>query len=109
VARARRWAGRRAGSKRRWLMVRLAPHAGMVGLAVVFPAIAGFLFGGRDVTWLSAVYGWVALVVLVVAAAAASAGTLIARSVHVARLQRAPDGDRGEVSRRGAPDPLRLG
>ena len=86
--RARRWVRRRTGVAvwRTWL--RLLPHAALVGVATFFPAFAGFLFGGRDITWLSAVYGWGALVVLVAVTGIASLTTAVARAAHLYAFRR---------------------
>ena len=83
VRRSRRWARRRTGIPS-WLTgLRFLPHATLVGAAVFFPTFAGFLFGGRDVTWLSAVYGWGALVVLVCVTGIASLTTTVARAARL--------------------------
>ena len=88
LLRSRRWARRRTGVTvwRTWL--RFLPHAAVVGVAIFFPTFAGFLFGGRDITWLSAVYGWVALVVLVAVTGIASLTTAVARAAHLWALHR---------------------
>lgn len=36
----------------------LLPHAGLILVVAMFPDVAGFVFGGRNVTWVSALYGW---------------------------------------------------
>ena len=44
--------------------------------------------GGRDVTWLAAAYGWLALVVFVLVVLMATAATLIARVWQLSLLRR---------------------
>jgi CubicO group peptidase (beta-lactamase class C family) len=86
VARAGRWARRR----------RSAPLPAALGLlALVLVLVAGVMFPrlaeasiGRDVTWRAAAYEWPALLVVVCAALAAAAGTLLARSWQWSRLHR---------------------
>jgi CubicO group peptidase (beta-lactamase class C family) len=88
LLRARRWARRRTGVAVWRTCIRFLPHAGLVGVAVFFPAVARFLFGGRGIAWLSAVYGWGALVVLVAVIGIASLTTAIARAAHLHALRR---------------------
>ncbi len=58
---------------------RLIPDLGVLALGIAFPTIAGYLIGGRDVSWLAAAYGWPALVAFVLAAMVASAVSMVAR------------------------------
>lgn len=88
VLRSQRWVTRRARTPAWRVALRLVPHVALIALAAVFPGVAGFLFGGRDVTWLSAVYGWVALVTLVTVAALASLATTGARATHLLHRRR---------------------
>ena len=61
---------------------------GVLALGVAFPKIAGYLLGGRDVSWLAAAYGWPALAAFVLAAMVASAVSLTAAGVAGDRLRR---------------------
>jgi hypothetical protein len=79
VSASRHWASSRAPSRVRTLL-RLIPTLGILALGVAFPKIAGYLVGGRGVSWLAAAYGWPALVAFVLAAMVASAVSLIARA-----------------------------
>ena len=53
-----------------------------------FPTLAGYLFGGRDVTWFSAAYNWFALVALVSAVALSEFGVIAARVGQLVRRRR---------------------
>lgn len=87
VLRSGRWAARRTKSPAWRVALRLLPHFVPIALCLAFPAIAGFLFGGRDVTWISALYGWFALVALVAVAAVAEVGVIVARIGHLVRVR----------------------
>lgn len=90
VVRARRWATRRAGLPAWRVAAALLPDLAALALCLRFPVLAGLLFGGRDVTWFSAAYGWFALAVLVAATALAAAGVVTARVCALLRLPAAP-------------------
>ncbi len=84
--RPRQWLARasRPGTPSRIRVVSgLLLQFGLLGLVVAFPFIAGFAFGGRAVTWVSATYAWPAMVVLVLAVLAATLATLGARGRQV--------------------------
>lgn len=85
VLRSGRWAARRTKSPAWRVALRFLPHFVPIALCLAFPAIAGFLFGGRDVSWLSALYGWFALVALVVGVA--ETGVMAARIGHLVRVR----------------------
>jgi hypothetical protein len=88
---SRRRAIRYALSRARTLL-RLIPQLGVLAVGAAFPDIAGYVLGGRDVSWLAAAYGWPALVAFVLAAMVASAASLIADAWQLIRLRRAaPD------------------
>jgi CubicO group peptidase (beta-lactamase class C family) len=78
VLTSRRLASRHTTPSRVRTILRLIANVGVLALGVAFPKIAGHLVGGRDVSWLAAVYGWPALVAFVLAAMIASAVRLIA-------------------------------
>lgn len=84
VRRSRRWATRTADSRTR-TMLRTLPYLGVLGVVAAFPRLTGGLIGGRDVSWEAAAYGWLALVVLVLTALAATLATLTARAWHLTR------------------------
>ncbi|NYI95785.1 hypothetical protein HNR12_002062 [Streptomonospora nanhaiensis] len=90
VRRAGAWARRRARRSAPLLVLTLAPRLVPVALCLLLPAIAGLVMGARDVTWEAAWYGWPALVVWAVVAAAASAAVLAARVLHLVRERRSP-------------------
>lgn len=81
---SRRWVSRHAGSRSR-LVLGLAPQCGVLAFVAGFPKIVGSQMGGRDVTWEMAAYGWFALLVLILTAAASSLATLTARTWHLSR------------------------
>lgn len=54
-----------------------------MGLVVATPTLVGELFGGRDVTWLTAWYGWSSLVILLALTAAVSLATLVLRVAYL--------------------------
>jgi CubicO group peptidase (beta-lactamase class C family) len=79
---ARRWAARPPWARTLRLTVDVIPAL----IFLFLPTLAGLLFGGRDVTWTTAVFGWPALVVWSATAAASSLAGLVLR-LH--RLQEA--------------------
>jgi CubicO group peptidase (beta-lactamase class C family)/uncharacterized membrane protein YdjX (TVP38/TMEM64 family) len=85
VVRSGRWAADREGRPPWRAALRLLPHFALLAACLSFPTLAGLLFGGRDVTWFSAAYNWLALVALVAAAALASASVVAARILKLAR------------------------
>lgn len=88
VLRSKRWATCQAERTVWRVAVRLLPHLVVVTLCLMFPTLAGSLFGGRDVTLFSASYNWFALVALVAAAALAEVGVITARVGGLLRLRR---------------------
>lgn len=52
---------------------------------VNLPTVAGFVFGNRDVTWKSALYGWLALVIWLAAVALINSLVLAIRSYHLVK------------------------
>jgi hypothetical protein len=98
VVRSGRWAAKREGRPAWRAALRLLPHLVLLVACLSFPALAGFLFGGRDVTWFSTAYNWPALLVLVVTVGLASGLVVAARVIRLARrgISRAmPQGGRG--------------
>ncbi|PSK85013.1 CubicO group peptidase (beta-lactamase class C family) [Murinocardiopsis flavida] len=92
IARARRWARRRAHRPLPLLLLSLAPRLVPVALFLALPALAGLLFGGRDVTWEAAFYGWPLFVAWAALAALLSTVLLAARAVRLSDVRRArPD------------------
>ena len=87
ILRSRRWTAR--NSRPRKLVktltaLRLLPYAGVLALVAAFPRIAGSAFGGRAVSRSSAAYAWPAALILVLAVAIATVGTLGARGWQLA-------------------------
>jgi hypothetical protein len=83
LRRGRSWASRHVAAPR-WrtalaLGVRLIPLA----LFAALPMLAGLVFGNRDVTWTSSVYGWLALVVWAATAAGINAAVAAARAFYL--------------------------
>lgn len=85
VLRSGRWVARREGRPAWRVVLRIVPHLALLATCSSFPALAGFLFGGRDVTWFSTAYNWPALLVLVVAVGLASAFVIAARFIGLTR------------------------
>lgn len=81
VLRSGRWAARREGRPAWRVVLPLLPQVALLAACSSFPALAGFVFGGRDVTWFSTAYNWPALQVLVVTVAFASASVVAARVI----------------------------
>ncbi|MGH7718309.1 MAG: serine hydrolase domain-containing protein, partial [Gemmatimonadaceae bacterium] len=69
IARSRGWASRRATRPAWRIALALLPHLALPLLFAALPAVAGFVFGGRDVTWRSLVFAWPALAVWLAVAA----------------------------------------
>lgn len=88
VIRSGRWTARRQERPVWRIALRLFPHLFLLASCLAFPSLAGFLFGGRDVTWFSTAYNWFALVALVAATALAELCVTVARIGHLARARR---------------------
>lgn len=88
--RAHRWAARRVERQAWSTGLRLLPHLALLAACLCFPTLAGFLFGGRDVTWFSTAYNWFALLVLVAVVALVEAVVIVTRLHRLARLRRKP-------------------
>jgi len=83
LRRAREWA-RRWGARPRWKRIaRLALGAVPIAVFLFFPTLAGAAFGGRDVTWTSAWFGWPALVAWSAVAATFAAAALVVRILRL--------------------------
>jgi hypothetical protein len=93
---AGRWAERHRRSPRR-VVQGLLPSVSVLGLAAALPWLVESSLG-RDVTWRAVAYGWPALVIFVIAALVAAAGTLLARSWHLYQPSDpgTPPNERGE-------------
>lgn len=92
VLSSRRWATRLAQSPI-LAAARLLPLLGLLALVGALPKLAGWLLDGRDFTWVTISYGWLALVVFAVTTALAATTTLSARVWRlgtVAQLARPP-------------------
>lgn len=88
VIRSGRWTVRRQERPAWRIALWLFPHLVLLVSCLAFPILAGFLFGGRDVTWFSTAYNWLALVALVAVTALAELCVIVARIGHLARARR---------------------
>lgn len=105
VVRAARWAARQAGRPAWRVAMQLLPHAVPVVLCLIFPLLAGFLFGGRTVTWRSITYTWPALAVFLGAVALAESAVIAGRILHLLRVR--PGRHGGALPTPRAPSPSR--
>lgn len=82
---ARVWAARQT-ARPRWLtLLTLAARLVPVGMFVALPTLAGLVLGNRDVTWTSALYDWLALVLWAGLAALMQAAIVVARTLALLR------------------------
>ncbi|MER7499764.1 serine hydrolase domain-containing protein [Nonomuraea pusilla] len=85
VARAGRWAARRAGRARWRAGLRLLPALLPVAVLAAYPGLVSFLMNGRAVTWAQLTYFAAPLSVALLAAAVAGAATTAARLTRLLR------------------------
>ncbi|MGY0235385.1 serine hydrolase domain-containing protein [Longispora urticae] len=83
--RARRWAGRRAGTPTWRIGARMLPVLLPVALLAGYLSIVEFVLGGRTATWSQVAYASPALLVLLVLGAVAGLVTATVRTVRVLR------------------------
>ncbi len=86
---AQLWTAQRTTSPIWRTVLALAPRLVPIGVFVSFPTLAGFVFGNRDVTWTSALYGWLALVVWLAIVALMNMWIVVARALRL--IQRRVD------------------
>jgi hypothetical protein len=83
---------RRAGRRRvgpMWTVVRLLPYLAPLALFLTMHRVAGFLYRGRDISWLQTVYLYPTFMLLLLTTALATATVVAARLAHVIRRGRA--------------------
>ncbi|QYC38443.1 Putative penicillin-binding protein PbpX [Nonomuraea coxensis DSM 45129] len=88
VLRARRWAGRRSGSHRRWVVLRLLPALLPAVVLATYPDWVSFLANGRTVTWAQLTYFAAPLSITLLVTALAGAAVTAARALAVSRRPR---------------------
>lgn len=86
--RAHVWAAHRAAAPRWRTGLRLGMHLLPLGIFVYLPTLAGWVLGNRDVTWTSALYGWLALVVWLAIVAVMQSWIVASRAVHLMQRYR---------------------
>ena len=67
-------------------------------MEAAFPTLAGWVFGHRDGTWTTAVYGWLALVVWLVVVAVMQSWIVVARAIHLVQQRGKRSGLRAEAA-----------